>query len=91
MVSARAARTLCLDGGKAARDGSRTHWGIFSLDETFDVGIDAGTPVTEDYGARGNAFTGTVDWVQFDIDAEAADQDHLIAPEERFRIAMAKQ
>jgi hypothetical protein len=32
-----------------------------------------------------------VHWVQLDIDAAAADQDHLIAPEERFRLAMAKQ
>jgi hypothetical protein len=29
--------------------------------------------------------------VQVDIDEAAADQDHRIAPEERFRIAMARQ
>ena len=52
---------------------------------------DAGSPVTEDYGPRGNAFTGKVKWVQIDIDAAAVDQDHLIDPEERFRLAMAKQ
>src|SRR4051812_19349933 len=52
----------------------------FSFDETLDIGKDTGTPVTEAYPVRGNAFTGTVAWVQFDIDAAAADQDHLLAP-----------
>jgi arylsulfatase len=61
------------------------------MDETTEVGNDAGAPVSEDYGPTGNAFTGKVAWVQLDIDAADADADHLIAPEERFRIAMAKQ
>jgi hypothetical protein len=29
--------------------------------------------------------------VQIDVDAAAADVDHLVAPEERFHLAMAKQ
>jgi arylsulfatase len=29
--------------------------------------------------------------VQIDIDAAAEDLDHLITPEERFRVAMARQ
>ena len=33
---------------------------------------------------------GTINWVQIDI-AEAAEADHLISPEERVRIAMARQ
>jgi Sulfatase len=84
--------TLYVDGAKVA-DGrvERTHLFIFSMDETTEVGNDAGAPVSEDYGPTGNAFTGKVAWVQVDIDAAAADADHLIAPEERFRIAMAKQ
>jgi len=45
--------------------------------------------VSDDYTAAGNGFTGTVNWVRIDI-GEAGD-DHLIAPEERFRIAMARQ
>ena len=36
-------------------------------------------------------FTGRVDWVQLDIDEAAEDVDHLITPEERMRIAMARQ
>ena len=47
--------------------------------------------MTEDYATGADEFTGTVEWVQIDIDAAAADQDHLISPEERFRLAMAKQ
>jgi arylsulfatase A-like enzyme len=33
---------------------------IISPDEGADVGIDEGTPVTEDYGAGSNAFTGKI-------------------------------
>jgi arylsulfatase A-like enzyme len=62
---------------------------IISADETCNVGRDEGSPVSPDYGSRGNGFTGTVNWVQ--IDLEKGDHDHLISPEERFRIAMAKQ
>jgi arylsulfatase len=37
----------------------------------------------------GNEFSGEVNWVQ--IDLEKDDHDHLISPEERFRIAMTRQ
>ena len=47
--------------------------------------------VSEDYGPRGNEFTGEVTWVQIDLGDDAADADHLITPEERLRVAMAKQ
>ncbi|MGG7507486.1 sulfatase-like hydrolase/transferase [Plantibacter sp. YIM 135249] len=84
--------TLYVDGAAVGRGRvDRTHWGIFSMDETTEVGSDAGAPVTEDYGPSGNEFTGTVSWVQLDIDPAAEDHDHLISPEERFRVAMAKQ
>jgi arylsulfatase len=69
----------------------RTHLFTFSMDETTEVGSDAGAPISEDYGPRDWAFNGTVAWVQLDIDEAVADQDHHIAPEERFRIAMARQ
>jgi arylsulfatase len=64
---------------------------VFSADETTDVGSDTATPVSDDYGPRDSAFTGRVVWVQIDVDASAADADHLISPEERLRIAMARQ
>jgi arylsulfatase len=64
---------------------------LFSADETTDVGSDGGTPVSDDYGATGNAFNGTVEWVQIDLGDDARDADHLISPEERLRVAMARQ
>jgi len=62
---------------------------IFSMDETCDIGMEGGSPVSSDYGVEGNAFNGEVNWVQ--IDVEKDDNDHLISPAERFRVAMAKQ
>jgi arylsulfatase A-like enzyme len=62
---------------------------IFSGDETTDLGCETGSPVAEDYGVHGNDFSGTVHWVQLDIGAN--DADHLISPEERLRVAMARQ
>ncbi|HET6682746.1 MAG TPA: arylsulfatase [Gaiella sp.] len=64
---------------------------LFSADETTDVGGDTATPVSDDYGTRDSHFTGEIQWVQIDIDEAAGDADHLISPDERFRIAMARQ
>ena len=36
-------------------------------------------------------FTGRVNWVELDLGEDAEDTDHLISPEERYRIAMARQ
>lgn len=62
---------------------------VYSGDETTDVGVDLGSPVAEDYGVRGNQFSGTVHWVQ--IERGLDDADHLISPEERWRVALAIQ
>ena len=64
---------------------------LFSADETTDVGSDTATPVSDDYGPRDSEFTGRVRWVQLDIDESAENLDHLISPEERLQIAMARQ
>ncbi len=64
---------------------------VFSADETTDVGSDTATPVSDDYGPKDSEFTGKVRWVQLDVDAAAEDTDHLITPEERLRVAMARQ
>jgi len=64
---------------------------IFSGDETTDLGNDTGTPVTDDFGSVGRPFTGRIAWVELDIGAAAEDLDHLITPEERWRVAMARQ
>lgn len=48
----------------------------FSFDETFDVGIDLGTPVSDDYPAAGdNAFTGRVRSVRVDLATSSPDLD----------------
>ena len=60
-----------------------------SADETTDVGRVTGTPVTDDYGLKSSAFTGTIDWVQ--IETGKDDHDHLISPEDRPHAAMTRQ
>jgi arylsulfatase len=64
---------------------------IFSADETADVGRDTGSPVSDDYDGESSVFTGTVNWVQIDLGEDAEDADHLITPEERLSVAMARQ
>ncbi len=61
---------------------------MFSADETCDVGSDTGTPVSSETPGD-NAFNGKVLGVQ--IDAGKSDADRFISPEERLRIAMARQ
>ena len=36
-------------------------------------------------------FNGRVRWVELDLDEDAEDSDHLITPDERLKIAMARQ
>jgi hypothetical protein len=48
-------------------------------------------PVSDDYASADSAFNGKVEWVQIDVDDAAEDPGHLISPEERFRVAMARQ
>jgi arylsulfatase len=88
-------------GGNVALylDGAKTGEGrvegtvpmIFSADETCDIGSDTASPVSDEYTSETSHFNGTVEWVQLDIADAAEDLDHLITPEERLRIAMARQ
>jgi arylsulfatase len=60
---------LVVDGVKvAAGRVEKTIPYYFSFDETLDVGVDLGTPVSEDYPAVDNAFSGTVHTVRIDLD-----------------------
>jgi len=95
------------DGGGLAKgggvtlyvDGEKTGEGrvegtvplLFSGDETCDLGSDTASPVSDDYTTETSRFTGTIEWVQLDIAEAAEDLDHLISPEERLKIAMARQ
>jgi hypothetical protein len=60
-------------------------------DDGCDVGVDTGSPVSPDYGARGNEFTGHIKGVQLAIAEDAKSHDHLVSAEEAVRIAMARQ
>jgi len=82
--------TLFVDGspvGTARQEASIPM--LFSGDETLDVGVDYGTSVSDDYTPDTSRFTGTVHWVQLDQGVD--DQSHLISPEDRLSVAMAKQ
>ncbi len=84
--------SLYLDGAKCGEGRVEgTVPMVFSADETCDVGSDTASPVSDDYTSAGSRFTGTVEWVQIDLAEAAEDLDHLITPEERLNIAMARQ
>jgi arylsulfatase A-like enzyme len=82
--------TLYYDGNKVAegRVGA-TQAMIFSADESLDIGYEAGTPVSPKYTTHSSKFSGKIHWVQLDVGVD--DHDHFIDPEERFRVAMARQ
>jgi arylsulfatase A-like enzyme len=58
----------------------------FSFDETLDVGVDLGTPVTDDYPALDNTFTGTVHTVRIDLDSPTPPPDPSADEARRQRI-----
>jgi len=84
--------SLLVDGTKAG-EGRIEQTEPFAFgEESLDVGHEAGSPVTTDYpGNHGSEFSGQVSWVEFDAGAAADDHNHLITPEERLQVAMAKQ
>jgi hypothetical protein len=45
--------------------------------------------VSADYTTASSKFNGKINWVQIDLGKD--DHDHLISPEERLRVAMARQ
>ncbi len=84
--------TLYIDGksvgtGKVAATAAM----VFSADDGCDVGRDTGSPVSQDYGPRANAFSGVVKGLEIAIADAAEDSDHLVSPDETVRIAMARQ
>jgi arylsulfatase len=84
--------TLYVDGAEVGKGRvEATIPMVFSADETADVGRDTGSPVSDDYSGESSVFNGTVNWVQIDLGEDAEDADHLITPDERFRVAMARQ
>ncbi len=60
--------TLALDGaviGSGRIDATTAYY--FSFDETFNIGVDRGTPVVDDYQPVHNRFTGEIRRVRFDL------------------------
>jgi len=83
--------TLYTDGKKIGEGRvDKTHPGSFSLDETIDVGNDFGSPVTTDYPAR-KKFNGEINWVEIASDKDAVNNNHMLSPEELYRLTMAGQ
>jgi len=82
--------TLFVDGEKVGKGRvEATQPMIFSADETCDVGEETGSPVSEEYAADTSSFNGKINWIQLDQGTD--DHDHFISPEERLRVAMARQ
>jgi arylsulfatase len=53
------------------------------------VGYESGTTVSPELTTATSRFSGSVDWVQIDVGKD--DHDHLIDPEERLKVVMARQ
>jgi arylsulfatase len=72
--------TLSVNGQQVGRGRiERTQAGIFSADETADVGIDLGTPVVEAIGAeRRSRFTGRIPKVTIEVHAAAPSADRAV-------------
>jgi arylsulfatase A-like enzyme len=83
--------TLSIDG-KAVGSGrvDQTAPMVFSADETTDVGVKRGSPMTPDIPAGdGSAFNGTV--IAVVIDASGESIDHLLSREDLLNIIMTRQ
>ncbi len=84
--------TLYYDGKEVGSGRvDQTQGFVFSADETTDIGYESGTTVSPDYTAHTSKFNGKIDWIRIDLGDDAKDADHYIEPDERFRIAMARQ
>jgi arylsulfatase len=82
--------TLYVDGQPAGSGRiERTHIVQYSFDETTDVGCDTGAPVTDDYPARDNAFTGEIAWIRLDLGGD--DHGHLLPEEVQLDFLMTRQ
>ncbi|HEY2646557.1 MAG TPA: hypothetical protein VGI34_06270, partial [Candidatus Acidoferrales bacterium] len=62
-----------------------------SADDGCDVGVDTGSPVSPEYGSRGNEFNGVVKGVQLAIAKDAVSVDRLVEPEKAIAVAMSRQ
>ena len=77
--------TLFVDGRQVAQGRiERTQAGIFSADETADVGVDLGTPVVEAVGAEAKSrFTGRIPKVTIEVRDASARADAAVVEAQR--------
>jgi arylsulfatase len=82
--------TLFIDG-KAVGEGrvDRTVPAVFSADETSDVGVKHGSPITPEMPPEKSAFNGTVDVVVIETSGEEI--DHLLNREQVLSMILARQ
>ncbi len=59
----------------------------FAFDETFDIGVDRASPVTEDYQPVDNRFGGRLHSVRVDLSGDVASDRETDHARERFRTA----
>jgi hypothetical protein len=85
------AHGVAYDGGGRGKGGDVTLYYDGKEVGKGDVGYESGTTVSRDYTAHTNRGNGKINWVQIDLGKDAEDADHYIDPDERFRIAMARQ
>ncbi len=84
--------TLYVDGQKVGEGKvAATAAMVFSADDGCDVGRDTGAPVSQDYGAHGNAFNGQIRGVEIAIDEASESADHTVSADDAIRVAMARQ
>jgi arylsulfatase len=82
--------TLYVDGKQVGQGRvEHTHAIIFSCDSVLEVGYKTGAPICKDLGLSGNEFSGKVRWVQINVGSDS--HDHLLTPEERYRVHMSIQ
>jgi arylsulfatase len=85
--------TILVNGQKVAEGRiEQTQCCAFSADEGADVGMDDGTPVTEDYKEGNNKFTGKINSVTIDMKemkAAYAEVDHQVLHEAHVRKQLA--
>ena len=78
--------TLSIDDQPVGNGGlDRTTAFYFAFDETFNVGVDRGSPVTDAYPAVDNSFTGAIGRVR----VELAEEDREIAEQRAQAIRLA--
>ncbi|MFC4564889.1 sulfatase-like hydrolase/transferase [Nocardiopsis mangrovi] len=59
----------------------------FAFDETFDIGVDRASPVTDDYPTADNAFTGRLHRLRLDLADDQCSDSRSEDDRERFRAA----